>query len=55
MRAELRTEARERRIEQISIEQSESENNVAHQRRQLDEIRAESTLKAEKISFKITQ
>lgn len=54
-KAELRAEARERRIEQIAKEQSLAQNQVSLQRRSLDDQIAENKLKTDKMTFKIAQ
>ena len=52
---ELRVEARERRIQQVQIEQSEASNRVAIERRKLNEVNAENKLKTDNMIFKTQQ
>ena len=52
-KAELRAEARETRIEQVTNENAEIENQVALQKRRFEEVKAENHLKNEQMQFKI--
>ena len=52
-KAELRAEARETRIEQVTNENAEIENQVALQKRRFEEVKAENNLKNEQMQFKI--
>lgn len=54
-KAEYRVEARERRIQQVSLDQAAADSRVAYERRRLNDHIAENKLKSEKLEFKISQ